>query len=82
MAIPPHRAASSGPQPIGRVLSRLMARAGYDREHAAADLEAAWRQAVPESLRAASRPGLVQRGVLEVFVSHSALVQEFCLHCL
>jgi hypothetical protein len=80
MALPPHRSSASGPQPIGRVMARLMARAGYDREHAAAELEAAWRQAAPESLRGAGRPGLVKRGVLEVFVSHSALVQEFGFH--
>jgi hypothetical protein len=80
MAASSHRSNPSGPQPIGRVVSRLMARAGYDREHAAADLEAAWRQAAPESLRGAGRPGLVKRGVLEVFVSHSALVQEFGFH--
>jgi len=80
MALPPHRPASSGPQPIGRVMSRLMARAGYGREQAAAELAEAWRQAAPESLRSAGRPGLVKRGVLEVFVSHSALVQEFGFH--
>jgi hypothetical protein len=80
MAHPSHRPSQSGPQPIGRVVSRLMARTGYDREHAAAELEAAWRQAAPESLRAGGRPGLVKRGVLEVLVSHSALVQEFGFH--
>ena len=74
------RSDTTGPLSIGSVMSRLMARSGYDREQASAGLEAAWRDAVPEHLRAASRPGLVRRGVLEVFVSHSAHVQEMGFH--
>jgi hypothetical protein len=69
-----------GPVSIGSVMSRLMARAGYDREQASAGLATAWADAVPETLRGTSQPGLVRRGVLEVFVSHSALVQEFGFH--
>jgi len=57
-----------------------MARAGYDREHGTSGLAGAWAEAAPESLRGASQPGLVRRGVLEVFVSHSALVQEMGFH--
>jgi hypothetical protein len=77
-----HSAAGGRPGPvsIGRVMSRLMARAGYDREQATAGLATAWAEAAPATLRAASQPGLVRRGVLEVFVSHSALVQEFGFH--
>lgn len=71
---------SRGPQPIGRIVGRLLARTGYDREQASEALAAAWRQAVPEPLAAHSRPGLVRRGVLEVFVTHSAIVQEFSFH--
>ena len=41
---------------------------------------AAWRAAVPEAIASRSRPGRVRRGVLEVFVSHSALVQEMGFH--
>jgi hypothetical protein len=73
-------AAPAGPPSIGRLMSRLMSRTGYDREHAAGSLETAWQQVAPESLRGASQPGLVRRGVLEVFVSHSALVQEMGFH--
>ena len=57
-----------------------MARFGYDREQAASQLEAAWNEAVPEALRASSRAGLVQRGVLQVVVSHSAVAQELGFH--
>ena len=74
------RGESGGPQPIGRGMARLMARTGYGREQAAGGLAAAWQEAVPETLRGGSQPGLVTRGVLEVFVSHSALVQEFGFH--
>ncbi len=57
-------------------MSRLLARTGYGHVRGADGLEKAWEQAAPESLRGQSRPGLVRRGVLEVFVSHPALVQE------
>ena len=67
----------TGPKAIGRLMSRLLARTGYDREQAASGLVDAWQEVVPEQLRAASQPGLVRRGVLEVFVTHSAIVQEF-----
>jgi len=76
----PHPAQPIGPRSIGSVISRLMARTGYEREQATDGLAAAWSQAVPESLRSASAVGRVRRGVLEVFVSHSALVQEFGFH--
>ncbi len=72
--------AAAGPIGIGTVMARLMARTGYGREQSASAVTAAWNQAVPESLRAASQPGAVRRGVLDVFVSHSAHVQEFGFH--
>lgn len=70
----------TGPQAIGRIMSRLFARTGYDREQASESLTAAWIAAVPEPLAAHCRPGRVRRGVLEVFVSHSAISQEFSFH--
>ena len=78
--LPKHTAASgstaSGPTKIGRLMSRLMARTGYDCEQGSSGLAGAWQQAAPENMRDLSQPGLVRRGVLDVFVSHSALVQE------
>jgi len=71
---------AGGPQPIGRAVARLLARTGYAGEQATASLAAAWQEAAPDSLRGGSQPGLVRGGVLEVFVSHSALVQEFGFH--
>jgi len=78
MASAPHRpdARPAGPISIGRLMGRLMARTGYDRQLANAGLVEAWHQAAPPALRGASRAGLVRRGVLDVFVSHSAHVQE------
>lgn len=74
------RDASADPLSVGRLMSRLMARTGYDREQASSALDAAWHEAVPAAFRAASRPGIVRRGVLDVFVSHSAHVQELGFH--
>ncbi len=61
-------------------MTRLMARTGYDREQATNGLAAAWDEAAPETLRGRSQPGTIRRGVLEVFVSHSAHVQEMGFH--
>ena len=70
----------SGPTAIGSLITRLLARTGYDREHGASSLAGAWEEAAPAALKGASQAGLVRRGVLEVFVSHSALVQEMGLY--
>ena len=81
MAANPRRPSpANDPLSIGRLMSRLMARAGYDRERGSSAVADAWRAAVPEPLCGASRPGLVRRGVLDVSVSHSAHVQEFGFH--
>ncbi len=75
-----HRDQPRGPQRVGRVMSRLMARTGYGQEQASEALATAWSKAVPEQLAGHARPGLIRRGVLEVFVTHSAIVQEFNFH--
>ncbi len=75
-----HRDQPRGPQPVGRVVARLMARTGYGHEQASDALAAAWSTAVPAHLAGHSRPGLVRRGVLEVMVTHSAIVQEMAFH--
>ena len=61
-------------------MSRLLARTGYDREQSASAVTDAWREAAPPAFRDASRAGTIRRGVLDVFVSHSAHVQEFGFH--
>lgn len=74
------RRESAGPQSVGRVISRLLSSRGYDREQSAGRLAAVWEEVAPPSFRNRSRAGAVRRGVLEVVVSHSALVQEMGFH--
>lgn len=71
---------SRGPQRIGSVVARLMARTGYAQEQASEALASAWALAVPAQLAGHSRPGAVRRGVLDVFVTHSAIIQEMTFH--
>lgn len=62
-------------QPIGDVLSRLMARRGYARLQAAAELEQCWTQACGP-LATSCRCGHVRQGRLEVIVENSVVLQE------
>lgn len=64
------------PKSMGNVLSQLLAKRGYAQVQAAASCEAAWRQAVGEKIAASTRSGNVRRGVLEVVVRNSAVLQE------
>jgi len=65
-----------GPQAIGNVLSELMARRGYARVQSAAAYDEAWREAAGPLAAKYSRPGQLRRGVLEVVVANSTLMQE------
>lgn len=69
-----------GPRAIGGLVNRLLARTGYDQTASVDALAAAWEQVAPPAFRGASQAGLVRRGVLDVMVSHSALVQEMGFH--
>lgn len=64
------------PQPIGDILAELIARRGYARVRSAGACAEAWRQAAGQQLAAHTRATEVRRGVLEVLVSNSTLVQE------
>jgi predicted nucleic acid-binding Zn ribbon protein len=64
------------PKPVGNVLSQLLAKRGYAQIQTAATCDAAWREAVGEKLAANTRPGSVKRGVLEVLVRNSSVLQE------
>src|SRR5688572_25732651 len=63
-------------KPMGNVLSQLLAKRGYAQIQTAASCDAAWREAVGERLAPHTRPGSVRRGVLEVLVRNSAVLQE------
>ena len=63
-------------KPMGQAISQLLARTGYAQIQTAATCEAAWREAVGPKLAANTRAGSVKRGVLEVLVSNSSVLQE------
>jgi len=65
-----------GPQTIGNILSELMARRGFARVQSAEALETAWRQAAGPLAAQYTRVGDIRRGVIEVIVANSTLVQE------
>lgn len=64
------------PQKIANVLSQLLARRGYAQERSLAEQEDAWRAIVGPDIARQTKPGLVRRGVWEVYVRHSTLLQE------
>ena len=64
------------PQPIKEVLADLVMRRGYAREQSATAYESAWKTAAGEFFANHSRCGLLKRGVLEVVVANSILLQE------
>ena len=69
-----------GAQPLSQILSELVARRGFARLRGQEELERVWRLAIEEavgiSLAASTRVGCVRRGVLEVQVENSVLLQE------
>jgi len=69
------RQAARMPKAMQRVVSQVMLRRGYGREVSSGDVIAAWGLAAGE-LAGQSRPGQIRRGVLEVLVSNSAVMQE------
>jgi predicted nucleic acid-binding Zn ribbon protein len=64
-----------GPQPISEILSRLMTRRGYGNLQISHEWADAWSQtAGPQAKN--TRTGKFSRGVLEVIVQNSTLLQE------
>ena len=64
------------PKPMRNVMSQLLAKRGYAQVQTAAGCEAAWREAVGDTLAGHTRTGNVRRGVLEVLVRNSSVLQE------
>jgi predicted nucleic acid-binding Zn ribbon protein len=64
------------PKTIAAVLAQLITARGYGRVQANEDFTAAWEGAVGATIAQYSRPGRLRRGVLEVTVSNSMMVQE------
>ena len=65
-----------GPKGMGNIISDLMARRGYAQTQTASKCRDAWDASVGQPLAGHTRPGNIRRGVLEVFVRNSAVVQE------
>lgn len=65
-----------GPQRLADAVAQLMARRGYARVQATVELDDVWNSAAGKTLAAGSRPGNLRRGVLEVTVANSAVMQE------
>ena len=72
-------AGSRRPQPIAEVLSELLARRGYARVEASAQLAAVWRETVGDLLAESTMPGRIRGHTLEIVVADSTLVQEFTI---
>jgi predicted nucleic acid-binding Zn ribbon protein len=67
---------SKQPERIGKVLTRLMARRGFQRQISQEQLEITWAEAVGETLAGQTRLGSLCRGTLEVFIRHKIFEQE------
>jgi len=64
------------PKKIGDVVAQVITTRGYGRIQSIENLDAAWQAAAGESLARFSRPGQVKRGLLEITVGNSTVVQE------
>jgi hypothetical protein len=64
------------PHKIGDVLGAVMAKYGLTATTARAELERAWLSIAEPELRDHTRLGALRRGVLEILVDNSMLLQE------
>ena len=64
------------PKRIGSIVAELIARRGYARVQAATTCADAWAGAAGPELTKFSRAGAIKRGVLEVLVLNSTMMQE------
>ncbi|MBN2580816.1 MAG: DUF721 domain-containing protein [Pirellulales bacterium] len=65
-----------GPQPIGEILSEVIARRGCARVQSTEALESAWSASAGVLAAKYTQVGALRRGTLEVTVAHSTLMQE------
>jgi predicted nucleic acid-binding Zn ribbon protein len=64
------------PQPIAEAMSALLAQRGYANVEAAGQRDGVWQTVVGDSMAQYSRLGNIRRGILEIMVSNSAVLQE------
>ena len=65
-----------GPERLGEILSRLFTARGWGRRQERLRLEQAWAEAVGPEHAAHTRANALRRGVLEVVVDNTVLMQE------
>jgi hypothetical protein len=65
-----------GPERIGRILTRIMARHGFQREISQEQIEKVFAETLGQTLSAQIRFGSIRRGALEIFVTHPVLKSE------
>lgn len=66
---------------MGSVVAQLIARRGYAQKQSANELSSAWEaQAKKLGAEGKTRCGRISRGILEVFVLNSALLQVLTFH--
>jgi hypothetical protein len=66
---------------MGAVIAQLVARRGYLQQQTANDLTKAWEAEVAKlGAEGKTRAGRISRGILEVFVLNSALLQMLTFH--
>lgn len=61
---------------MGDVVGQMLVKRGYANLQQASSLDAVWNAAVGERFVSQSKAGQVKRGVLEVIVNNSAVMQE------
>ncbi|MDZ4657712.1 MAG: DUF721 domain-containing protein [Bythopirellula sp.] len=64
------------PKRIGNVIAQLVNRRGYAQIHAAGERDEAWQAIAGEPFAAASQFAALRRGVFEVLVANSLMMQE------
>jgi predicted nucleic acid-binding Zn ribbon protein len=66
----------TGPENLSEVLGRMFVSRGWGRKTERIRLETAWEEVIQANYRAETRLGSFRRGVLEVEVRNSVLMQE------
>ena len=64
------------PKAIGKILAQLIPARGYGRIKSTANFAEAWQTAVGPALANFTLPGQVRRGILEITVANSTMIQE------
>jgi Dna[CI] antecedent, DciA len=69
------------PQRMGSIITQLIARRGYAQQKTTADFSKAWEAAVTKvGAEGKTRAGRISRGILEIFVVNSAVMQMLTFH--